>query len=186
MKDDYIRRQKRKIRKYLWDAFSLKYFLVFAACLLSFFLLLGWDPPPEMWKREEITIANMGHQDRPTLLSKYRNPGFWLTDQYGNLYWIDEEDNCFTVGESYQVIYVNGWIYRFFRSVEQGDYILMDYDEAVAGWKREAPLAGVVLTVFLLSLLVTIRYVIRVLSDDSIRQCREKIRKHRDKQKTER
>ena len=98
MGDDYIRRQEKKIKKRLWKLFGIKQLLLIAVCLFSLLILCAMDPPPQKWSREEITVADMVWKDRPTVFSRYRNPGYKVTDQNGNVYWIDEDIHGMQVG----------------------------------------------------------------------------------------
>ena len=180
MRDDYILRQKRKIKKRLRELFPLKLLLFFAVSLLSFGTLFLLDPPPQTWGSEQITVMEMQWKDRPTFLSEYRDPGYTLTDQNGNLYWIDEDINGLRVGETYSIRYIKGVLYRFFRSVNQGDTIIIDYENSVAQWKQDVKSWTFVLLIFLLSFAGTLRSIKKMLSDKEIQQYREKIQKHRE------
>ena len=181
MGDDYIRRQEKKIKKRLWKLFGIKHLLLIAVCLFSLLILCAMDPPPQKWSREEITVADMVWKDRPTVFSRYRNPGYKVTDQNGNVYWIDEDIHGMQVGGTYAVRYVERFAYRFFRSVEQGDSVILDFDDSVAQWNRDLQWWILGLIIFLLSFCGIVRYAARLLSDAEIRQCREKIRSRRAK-----
>jgi hypothetical protein len=181
MRDDYILRQERKIKKRLRALFSLKLLIYFAVSLLSFCFLLLLDPPPQMWGSEQITIMEMQWKDRPTFLSEYSDPGYTIADQNGNLYWIDEDINGLQVGETYSIRYTKGVFYRFFRSVSQEDFVIIDYEKSVAQWNQDVKLCCFMLLIFLLSFAKTVRLIKNMLSDKEIQQYRKNIQQHREK-----
>lgn len=181
MRDDYILRQRRKIKKRLWELLSLRYLALLGVCLLSLMALFTFDLPPQMWPGAEITITDMEYRSKPFLFTEHGNPGYALTDQDGERYWIYEDEAQLQVGQTYSVRYVDRGYYRFFQSVTQEDAVLIDLQASVDQWYRDLPIWIAVLLVFLLTLIGTVRYSLRLLTDEIVQQHREKLRSYRDK-----
>jgi hypothetical protein len=181
MKDDYILRQERKIKKRLWELFRLRHLAVFGLCLFSLMVLFSIDPPPELWTAAEITVTDMEHRSKPFLYTKSGNPGWALTDQNGERYWIYETDGQLQLGQTYSVRYVDRGYYRFFMAATQGDAVLIDLQKSMAQWHRDLRFWFAALILFLLTFLVIAHYVRCLIADDVIRQHRKKILAHRQK-----
>ena len=150
-------------------------FVVFVA------ILYGMDPPPQMWKTEEITILDIQYRSRPRTLSHYTSPGYEVIDQDGNLYWSGSELTWEKIGETYTIKYFNRGNYRRLRSVAQGDSIIISEAKRIAIWEQDIGFFLMLLFICLIVIIRQLRYLIRDLQHPEIQDCRKRIRIHEAK-----
>lgn len=177
MSDKYIDGQKRIIRKRIMK--TLPGYVTFLLLALVVFLAVffGTEPPPGMWKSDEITIVDIQYRGRPRTLSHYTSPGYEVTDQNGNLYWSGSELTWEEIGETYTIKYYNRGAYRRLRAVSQGDRVIISEERRIELWKQDFPFFILMQLASLAFIIRMIRCIYRDFQHPEIRACRERIRR---------
>lgn len=176
MSDKYIETQRRIIRKRIMKTLPGYATSLLLALVVFLVVLFGTEPPPGMWKSDEITIVDIQYRGRPRSLARYTTPGYEVTDQNGNLYWSGTELTWEEIGETYTIKYYDRGAYRRLRAVSQGDRVIISEAERIALWKQDFPFFILMQLASLSFILYLLRCMYRDFQHPEIRACRERIR----------
>ncbi len=181
MADKYIEGQRRILHKRLMTFLPGYITALLMASLVFLVVFFGTEPPPDMWKTDEITITDIQYRGRPRSMARYTSPGYEITDQNGNLYWSGSELTWEQIGETYTIKYYDRGSYRRLRAVSQGDLVIISEADRIALWKQDFPAYIIMQLASLAFMIHMIRCMRRDLRHPEILACKDRIKKREEK-----
>lgn len=149
--------------------------LVLLLCILPICIgLITIDPPPALWRTEQITAVEVTYnyvQSRFSLSTGRRSPsspgssvtrsvkGYLLTDEEGNRYWLEGTDVHPREGERYTVTYSQDYFYRKLQGLTQGDTVYLDEAQQARLWMYDLPFYATLLLALVVLIVLLVRSV---------------------------
>lgn len=181
MADQYIENQKKIIKRRIKKVLPGHLIALGLLLLILGVILYGTDPPPSMWKTDEITIVDIQYRSRARTLARYASPGYEVMDQNGNLYWSGREITWEEIGETYTIKYFVRGSYRRLQAVSHGDTVIISEVQKTDIWERDFSICMLLLIFCMICIIRQLRALHRDLHHPEIVACKNYIRIHEAK-----
>jgi len=180
MDDKYIRNQKAIIRKE-WNKYAPSVVISFLMLMMLLIVLIyAYPAPPGQWKNDEVVFVNAEYRTMRSL-SRYPPKGYELTDQNGYRYWAGKELTWQELGKPYSILYYTQGGYRHLTRVQDQSITLINEADSIEEWGVRSGDYGLFLFIWLILMVLYLRFLYSILHSPVIKECRRRIRKHEAK-----
>ena len=180
MADHYVANQKRIIRRRVSKFLPVFFTILFLVSVVIGVVLWAIFPLPNAWETEDITIVDIQYREKRRY-SRYANPGYELTDENGNVYWISDESTWPEKGQTYTITFVHKAGYRQLHAISHNGEVLKSLEHSIAVWERDS---GYLVLILVFCTVVSIQLFIhlyRVCHHPEILECKKRIAAYEEK-----